>query len=136
MSVADSQEFVIDPLVERYLGRLRVEGGLATNTLESYRRDLAKFQHYLAQHRLGMGEPIAPQVVVAFLAMLKRQPLAASSIARILSALRGWFRFLVREQLVESATRSYGEAPVCPVAENVDDGGSRPVAGCADRFRR
>ncbi len=101
MSVADTSASVIDPLVERYLARLRVEGGLATNSLESYRRDLTKFQHYLTQHRLGMGEPIAPQVVIAFLAVLKRQPLAASSIARILSALRGWFRFLVREQLVD-----------------------------------
>ncbi|MDH4327800.1 MAG: site-specific tyrosine recombinase XerD [Nitrospira sp.] len=91
---------LLDPLVERYLGRLRVEGGLATNTLESYRRDLTKFQQYLAQHQLGIGEPIAPQVVVAFLAALKRQPLAASSIARMLSALRGWFRFLVHEHIV------------------------------------
>ncbi|MDH4237203.1 MAG: site-specific tyrosine recombinase XerD [Nitrospira sp.] len=91
---------LLDPLVERYLGRLRVEGGLATNTLESYRRDLTKFQQYLTQHQLGIGEPIAPQVVVAFLAALKRQPLAASSIARMLSALRGWFRFLVHEHIV------------------------------------
>jgi len=101
MSVADSAaSTLLDPLVERYLGRLRVEGGLATNTLESYRRDLTKFQQYLAQHQLGIGEPIAPQVVVAFLAALKRQPLAASSIARMLSALRGWFRFLVHEHIV------------------------------------
>jgi len=101
MSVADSAaSTLLDPLVERYLGRLRVEGGLATNTLESYRRDLTKFQQYLTQHQLGIGEPIAPQVVVAFLAALKRQPLAASSIARMLSALRGWFRFLVHEHIV------------------------------------
>lgn len=102
MSVADSTAPVMHPLVERYLCRLRVEGGLATNTLESYRRDLTKFQQYLAQHRLGMGDSIAPQVVVTFLAALKREPLAASSIARMLSALRGWFRFLVREHIVEA----------------------------------
>jgi integrase/recombinase XerD len=102
MSVVDSATPVLDPLVERYLGRLRVEGGLATNTLESYRRDLTKFQHYLVQHRLGMGDAIASPIVVAFLAVLKRQPLAASSIARMLSALRGWFRFLVREEILKS----------------------------------
>ncbi len=97
----DSVSPLLDPLVERYLSRLRVEGGLATNTLESYRRDLTKFQQYLAQRRLRMGDVISPQIVVTFLASLQQKPLAASSIARMLSAMRGWFRFLAREEIAE-----------------------------------
>jgi integrase/recombinase XerD len=103
MSVADSAAPVLDPLVERYLRQLRVEGGLAINTIESYRRDLTTLQRYLAQHRLGMSESIAPPIVAAFLASLRRQPLAASSVARLLSTIRGWFRFLVREQIAETS---------------------------------
>lgn len=103
MSVADSAAPVLDPLVERYLRQLRVEGGLAINTIESYRRDLTKLQRYLAQHRLGMSDSIAPPIVAAFLASLRRQPLAASSVARMLSTIRGWFRFLVREQIAETS---------------------------------
>lgn len=99
--MADSAVPLLDPLVERYLSRLRVEGGLATNTLESYRRDLTTFQQYLSQHQLRMGDPISPQVVIAFLSSLKQKPLAPSSIARMLSAVRGWFRFLVREDIAE-----------------------------------
>lgn len=92
---------LLDPLVERYLSELRVEGGLATNTLESYRRDLGKFQLYLAhEHRLDMSAAVSPQVAVGFLSMLKQQRLAAASIARTLSAMRGWFRFLNRESIV------------------------------------
>lgn len=99
--MADSESPLLDPLVDRYLSQLRVEGGLAINTLESYRRDLTKLQQYLAQQQLRMGVPISPQIVVAFLASLKQKPLAASSIARMLSAMRGWFRFLVREEIAE-----------------------------------
>ena len=100
--MTDAAAPLLDPLVERYLRELRIEGGLSINTIESYRRDLAKFQRYLAHHRFRMSDRIGSPVVVAFLGSLRTQPLAASSIARMLSAMRGWFRFLVRERLVES----------------------------------
>lgn len=92
---------LLDPLAERYLSHLRVEGGLATNTLESYRRDLLTFQQYLLQHHLRMGAAVSPQIVIGFLGTLKQRSLAASSIARMVSAMRGWFRYLVREDIVE-----------------------------------
>ena len=44
-----------------------------------------------------------PHTIRSFLASLKREALAASSIARLLSAMRGWYRFLVREHLVETS---------------------------------
>lgn len=94
---------LLDPLLERYLSELRIEGGLATNTLESYRRDLLRLQRYLMEHRLSMGAPVPPHTIRSFLASLKREALAASSIARLLSAMRGWYRFLIRENLVETS---------------------------------
>ena len=108
VGMVDSASQLLDPLAERYLSQLRVEGGLATNTLESYRRDLTKFQQYLSQHQLRMGTHISPQTVAGFLSSLKQAPLAASSIARIVSAMRGWFRFSVRDpggNLIEIAER-------------------------------
>jgi integrase/recombinase XerD len=99
--MSDRQPQFLDPLVERYLSRLRVEGGLATNTLESYRRDLAKLQQYLSRQQIRMGARISPQTVVGFLDALKRERLAVSSIARIVSAMRGWFRFLARERIAD-----------------------------------
>jgi integrase/recombinase XerD len=98
--MGDSSPSILAPLAERYLRQLRVEGGLAANTLESYRRDLTTFQQYLTQHQLRIDRPVSPQVLVSFLAWLRRKPLAASSIARMVSAMRGWFRFLAREGIV------------------------------------
>ncbi|MBI5673655.1 MAG: site-specific tyrosine recombinase XerD [Nitrospirae bacterium] len=94
---------LLDPLLERYLSELRIEGGLATNTLESYRRDLLRLQRYLLPHRLSIGDSVPPHTIRSFLATLKHEALAASSIARLLSAMRGWYRFLVREHLVETS---------------------------------
>jgi integrase/recombinase XerD len=93
---------LLDPLVERYLSELRVEGGLATNTLEAYRRDLTKLQLYLRKQDRRMDAAISPQIAVGFLSALKQEGLAAASIARAMSALRGWFRFLTREHIVET----------------------------------
>lgn len=98
--MVDSSAPILDPLAERYLRQLRVEGGLAVNTLESYRRDLTTFQQYLAECQLRIDHPLSPQAMVSFLAWLRQKPLAASSIARMVSAMRGWFRFLAREGIV------------------------------------
>lgn len=96
-------EQILDPLAERYLGHLRVEGGLAINTLEAYRRDLGKLQSFLGQHRVGMGEAVAAQQLAGFLSSLKGHRLSSASMARTMSTLRGWFRFLVREGLLSAS---------------------------------
>ena len=95
--MAQHLEQVLDPLVERYLSHLRVEGGLAINTLEAYRRDLSKLQAYLSRHQLRMDTPVSPPQLVGFLASLKAEGLSSSSMARTVSAMRGWFRFLLRK---------------------------------------
>lgn len=101
MSTTAPSTALLDPLVERYLTQLRVEGGLATNTVEAYRRDLFRLQQYLLMHRLRMNDVVSSQVIRSFLAVLKQESLATSSVARILSATRGWYRFLVRERVLE-----------------------------------
>lgn len=101
--MAESTVPLLDSLLERYLSELRIEGGLATNTVESYRRDLFRLQRYLRQHQLSIGDSVPPHTIRSFLASLKQEDLAASSIARLVSAMRGWYRFLVRENLVETS---------------------------------
>ncbi|MDX6287300.1 MAG: integrase/recombinase XerD [Frankiales bacterium] len=81
---------------------MAVERGSATNTLASYRRDLGRYVRYLAGHGhrdlTGVGEA----EVAGYLAVLRegdgnRPPLAASSAARALVAVRGLHRFASRE---------------------------------------
>lgn len=100
-----------DALVERYLNHLRVEGGLARNTIEAYRRDLAKFQRYLSERKIGLRKRLPPDTVRSFMGSLHAMRLSPVSSARCLSAVRGWLRFLRQEQIIDDYT-ALDAAPV------------------------
>jgi integrase/recombinase XerD len=82
--------------VAEYLGALRSERGASRNTLAAYRRDLADFLTFLQRRRLR-PESVTPEEVVGWIAQLRARGLAASSVARRLSAVRGFYRHQVRE---------------------------------------
>jgi integrase/recombinase XerD len=83
--------------IDGYLDHLRVERALASNTLEAYARDLNR----LAEH---VGEKDVADIdtgdVAELLAGNVKTGFGARSSARQLSAIRGFFRFLVREKIV------------------------------------
>jgi integrase/recombinase XerD len=86
---------MMDPVAE-YLGTLQAERGVSRNTLAAYRRDLADFVDFA--HREGKRpDRISADDVVTFAERLRRRGLRPSSVARRLSALRGFYRHLVRE---------------------------------------
>jgi integrase/recombinase XerD len=96
----------VERAVRDWLGHLDVERGVSDNTLKSYRRDLARYTAYL--HGRGVDEPraVTEAHVTDFLASLREgdadhQPLAASSAARTLVAVRGFHRFLALEGEVD-----------------------------------
>jgi integrase/recombinase XerD len=47
-----------------------------------------------------MSDVVPPPVIRSFLASLKQESLSATSVARLLSALRGWYRFLANENIL------------------------------------
>ncbi len=81
---------------EEYLSWLEVERGRSPRTLSSYRRDLVAYQIWLAEHRSAAMDGATSADVAAYVASL-RQTHSASSVARALSSLRGFHRFLVEE---------------------------------------
>ncbi len=92
---------MLHPLAERYLSRLRVEGGLALNTIEAYRRDLSKLHSYL--HRIGVApiDPLTSETLTGFLRSMQEAQLSRASSLRCLSAIRGWLQFLMQERIIE-----------------------------------
>lgn len=102
---------LLDPLAERYLSHLRVEGGLSVNTIEAYRRDLSKFHSYL--HRAGVGAqgPLTSETLTGFLQSMRKARLSRASSLRCLSTIRGWFRYLMREQMIQE-NPTIGLAPI------------------------
>jgi integrase/recombinase XerD len=115
--------------VERYLDHLSVERGLSPNTLSAYRRDLRRYAAFLASWGIDDGGDAGEEAVGAFVVHLSSsvhggegRPYKAASVARTLSAVRSFHRFLLRE----------GEATTDPTAAiirpKVPRGLPRPLA--------
>jgi integrase/recombinase XerD len=85
--------------VTTFLTYLRVEKGLAPNTIASYDRDLKKFAAYCRNANIRI-ENATRQNVRDFLQSLFEQPLTARSVARHLVAVRGFFSFLLNERII------------------------------------
>jgi integrase/recombinase XerD len=84
--------------VESFLEMMSAERGAATNTLQSYERDLEDARSFLNGRSVRLTEAM-PDDLRAYLGHLARQGFAASSQARRLSALRQFFKFLYGEGL-------------------------------------
>jgi len=98
------------PEVPLFLDFARVEKGLAANSIESYRRDLAEFSAFL--HRRGKSaRAVDREDIRAFLKELYDRDLSARSVARHLVSLRNLFRFLVREGRLTADPTADVEAP-------------------------
>ena len=85
--------------VEAYLHHLAVERGSSTNTLRSYELDLRRYADHLGDIDLAK---VRESDVRSFVVALREgnPPLAASSTARALAAVRGLHRFAARDGLV------------------------------------
>jgi integrase/recombinase XerD len=104
-------EMMLHPLAERYLSRLRVEGGLSVNTIEAYRRDLSKFHSYLYRAGVVPLGPLSLKTLTGFLRSMHEARLSRASSLRCLSAIRGWLQFLMQERMIEE-NPTIGLAPI------------------------
>ena len=86
-----------DPRITDYLNHLRAERGLSANTISAYRSDLQKLAGW-AKSREQAFQDIKARDVAGFLAHLRALGLSARSAGRAVHAIRGFFRFLVREE--------------------------------------
>jgi len=77
-----------------FLEYLVVEKGLAANTVQSYDRDIRKLVDLLKARKLALNRA-TEEVVVGFIHAQSQAGLSARSLARLVSALRSFFRFLV-----------------------------------------
>lgn len=80
-----------------FLDHLRVERGLAENSISAYKRDLGRFSKFLDLHSLTLAD-VTPSKMQEFQNWLRLENLSQSSVNRILSALRTFFRYLSNEK--------------------------------------
>ena len=83
-----------DIAASSFLNHLQIERGLAANSIAAYRRDLEKFKCFL--NGQGLSD-VTPEVITAFEASLRQAKLSISTVNRVDSTLRSFFKHLQQE---------------------------------------
>ncbi|MEP6480876.1 MAG: site-specific tyrosine recombinase XerD [Rhodoglobus sp.] len=102
MSAVSSPRVSLTVAIDRYLRHVAIERGLSDNTVQAYRRDLYSYADVLSSRNVTDPTAITEADVAAFAHELRTRPehpLAASSMGRMLSSVRGFHRFLLDEGL-------------------------------------
>jgi integrase/recombinase XerD len=89
-------------VIETYLDHLRVERRLAEHTLESYARDLSALRAFAAGTRRRV-ETLDRRALEEFVRQQLMRGLSPRSVARLVATVRGFYRFLVLDQRLESS---------------------------------
>ncbi len=87
---------VYQQVIDRYLDALWMEKGLSENSLSSYRRDLQQFAQWLQPQGIELLS-VGRDVLLSYLAFRLEKGLSSRSTARMLSCLRGFYRYQLRE---------------------------------------
>ena len=90
-------------LIEKYISYISGERGLAKNSIESYKRDLYQFLEFV-QEAMGIKdvENIRRADIREYVSALIQYGFSKKSVERKLSALRGFFKYLKRIQVISS----------------------------------
>jgi integrase/recombinase XerD len=89
-----------DPLIDRFLDALWLEKGLSDNTRDAYRSDLALFNGWLKEQGIELIS-VGREAVLDHLAWRVDKAYKPRSTARFLSGARGFYRYLLREKLIQ-----------------------------------
>ena len=135
--------------VDGYLRHLTIERGMAKNTLLAYKRDLGKYLEALEKVGITDSAEITEIVVRNFAqALVSEKGLVATSVARILAAVRGFHKFMLFEGISDNDVSAAVKPPKAPkrlpkaisiqeVESLLKAAGPEPddVAGAADIIR-
>lgn len=99
----------MDNIVDQFINYLRVERGLADNTIQGYSNDLGCFFQFLESRSLSPLE-VSLDHIMEHLSMIGRD-LSARSVARNISSIKTFFRFLMAEGKIRNSPARLLETP-------------------------
>lgn len=101
---------VEDSVLRRYVQYLCLERSYSKNTLDAYRRDLQKLLIFYADNHIDY-RTVTLEQLDQFAGQLREEGIQARSVARILSGVRSFYRFLTLEKEVEQDPTELLESP-------------------------
>lgn len=100
-----------DRLIQEYLEHLVVEKGLSANTISAYRRDLLKLQRYVDDASGRKLDEADQSTIVSFVSSMRRSGASSRSVSRIISAVRGFYKYLVLTKHIKTDPSINVESP-------------------------
>jgi len=97
-----------------FLDYLQNERGLSPRTQKAYQRDLERFSEELELKQISEAGQVNEHVMRGFIARLHRQGLGSRSIQRMLSSIRAFYRWLMKEGLAQHNPAAAVRAPKAP----------------------
>ncbi len=97
-------------LVREYISYLRVEKGLAKNSLESYSRDLSRLKAWAEKNRFDLKD-LTRNELREWLIDLSRTKLSENSKRRLISAMRGFYKFLMIDGHIQNSPAEHLDTP-------------------------
>ena len=104
----------LTPALRSFLTHLKVERGLAANTITAYRRDLERFSAFLRDEQCPRIEDITEDAIRTYLQSRLEdadEPLTERSLARNLTSIRQWMQFLTGDGILENDPSVHVELP-------------------------
>ncbi|GAB2573993.1 integrase/recombinase XerD [Gracilibacillus alcaliphilus] len=98
--------------VEEFFHYLQIERGLSDNTLQAYKRDLSNYYQFVREQQQRTDwHQVTRHDIMQFLYQLNDQGKSSATIARMLSTLRLFHQFLIREYQLKDDPSLHIETP-------------------------
>ena len=104
--MSDSDRQILDAFIDN----IWIEKGLSQNTLDSYRSDLEQFSSWLEKNNLSYIKTSKKEILF-YLSFLFQKGLGSKTVARKLSSLKSFFRYLVFKSIIPNDPSSEVETP-------------------------
>lgn len=98
-------------MIEQFVNRIWLEDGLSPQTISAYRTDLLGLSDWAFQSNLPIISQLNREHLYAYLAYRSEHKISARSMARWLSTVRRFYRYLLREKLIDSDPTALLESP-------------------------
>jgi integrase/recombinase XerD len=94
-----------------FIQYLNLERGLSRNTLESYKRDLDQYMHFIQLQGITVWTQSGKSQIAAYLNELKKLGRASATLSRTMVSLRAFYQFLLKERLIDTDPSQSIETP-------------------------
>ena len=91
----------ISLLLDQYISYLVVEKGLSKKTIDSYSSDITRYLNFLENRQIFEIADTDISVILNYMTGLKESGLGAKSRGRHLVSIRGFYKFLLQEKIIE-----------------------------------